>query len=114
MILWIDAHLSPSLAPWLSQTFAEVEAFSARWLGFQEATDLEIFMAAREAGAVVMSKDSDFVSLLDQHGPPPQVIWVTCGNTSNARMREILQAVFPTVLALLEGGEQLVEISDSA
>jgi predicted nuclease of predicted toxin-antitoxin system len=53
MILWIDAQLSPSLAPWLSTTFTEIEAFSVRWLGFQEATDIEIFMAAREAGAVV-------------------------------------------------------------
>jgi predicted nuclease of predicted toxin-antitoxin system len=37
-----------------------------------------------------MTKDSDFVALLDRFGPPPQVIWITCGNTSNARLKEIL------------------------
>jgi predicted nuclease of predicted toxin-antitoxin system len=36
-----------------------------------------------------MTKDGDFVDLLDQHGAPPQVILVTCGNTSNARLRQI-------------------------
>ena len=37
-----------------------------------------------------MTKDSDFVLLLDKLGAPPQVIWVTCGNTSNARLKEVL------------------------
>lgn len=32
-----------------------------------------------------MSKDSDFLNLLDRHGPPLKIIWVTCGNTSNRR-----------------------------
>lgn len=33
-----------------------------------------------------MTKDSDFVSLLDSAGAPPRVMWVMCGNTSNARL----------------------------
>ena len=113
MILWIDAQLSPALAPWLSQRFA-VQAFSAEHLGFRNATDREIFRAARDAGAVVMTKDSDFVELLEQHGPPPQVLWVTLGNTSNARMRQVLERTFERAVSLIEGGEPLVEIRDEA
>jgi predicted nuclease of predicted toxin-antitoxin system len=45
--------------------------------------------------------------------PPSQVIWVTSGNTSNARLKEILTAVFPKAIDLLEAGEALVEISVS-
>jgi predicted nuclease of predicted toxin-antitoxin system len=82
-------------------------------LGLREAKDLIIFHAAREAGAVIMSKDSDFVLLLERFGPPPQVLWVTCGNTSNARMREILLKSFPEARTRLEQGEPLVEISDA-
>jgi len=111
MIIWIDAQLSPALAPWIKNNLG-VEAFSARWLGLQYATDEEIFDAARKANAVVMSKDSDFVELLNLHGPPPKVIWVTCGNTSNARMREILSRTLRSALDLLQAGEQLVEITD--
>jgi predicted nuclease of predicted toxin-antitoxin system len=58
-----------------------------------------------------MTKDSDFVLLLDTLGAPPQVIWVTCGNTSNARLKEILMNTLSKALALLESGEELVEIN---
>jgi predicted nuclease of predicted toxin-antitoxin system len=51
VILWIDAQLSPALAPWLSERFG-VQAFSAKYLGHRDAEDAEIFRAAREAGAV--------------------------------------------------------------
>lgn len=58
-----------------------------------------------------MTKDSDFVLLLDKLGAPPQVIWVTCGNTSNARLKELLTHTLPKALELLNFGEKLVEIS---
>lgn len=113
MILWIDAQLSPSLAPWISEQFPNVQAFSARYLGLRDATDRQIFDAAREVSAIVMTKDHDFVQLLDQYGPPPQVLWITCGNTSNARMRQILTHSLNPALKLLSLGERLVEISDA-
>jgi predicted nuclease of predicted toxin-antitoxin system len=104
--------LSPALAPWLNDTFG-VTAHAVRDLGLQDAKDLPIFHAAREAGAAIMSKDSDFVLLLERFGPPPQILWVTCGNTSNARLREILLKGFPEAKARLEQDEPLVEISDA-
>jgi predicted nuclease of predicted toxin-antitoxin system len=58
-----------------------------------------------------MTKDSDFVLLLDRLGSPPQVIWVRCGNTSNARLKEILTSTLPKALELLNAGERLVEIN---
>jgi predicted nuclease of predicted toxin-antitoxin system len=112
VILWIDAQLSPALARWLSDTFG-VTAQAVRDLGLRNAKDLPIFHAAREAGAVIMRKDSDFVLLLERFGPPPQMLWVTCGNTSNARLRQILLKSFPEARARLEQGEPLVEISDA-
>lgn len=59
-----------------------------------------------------MTKDNDFVTLLQRHGPPPQVIWLTCGNTSNARLQTLLLAALPQALALLAADERLVEIRD--
>ena len=112
MKLWIDAQLSPTLARWLSEQYA-IEASPVRDLGLRDATDEAIFGAARDARAVVMTKDRDFVQLLDRAGPPPQVVWVTCGNTSNARMREILHRNFSDALSLLRAGEPLVEVTDA-
>lgn len=111
MIAWVDAQLAPALAPWLTKTFG-IEAFSARFLGLQGAKDLEIFSAARSAGAVVVTKDRDFVLLVERLGPPPQVVWLTCGNTANERLRQVLVDSFPTAMALLRRGETIVEISD--
>jgi predicted nuclease of predicted toxin-antitoxin system len=111
VIIWVDAQLSPALAPWLSQEFG-VEAISARRLGMVKAKDPEIFQAAREAKAVVFTKDADFTFLLERFGAPPQVLWVRCGNTSNAYLRGVLTATLPEALRLLEAGEALVEITD--
>jgi predicted nuclease of predicted toxin-antitoxin system len=79
MRIWIDAQMSPAIAAWISSNYA-VSAVAIRDLGLRDADDKEIFHAARQEKAVVMTKDSDFVLLLDKLGPPPQVIWVTCSN----------------------------------
>ena len=109
MLIWIDAQLSPSLAPWLRHAFG-VQAFPLRELGLRDAEDLVIFTAARGVSAVVLTKDADFVYLLARHGPPPQVLWLTWGNTSNAALERILVAAWPRAIAMLVAGEPLVEI----
>lgn len=111
MIIWLDAHLPPSAAAWITVTFG-IETHAVRDLGLRNAKDPPIFQAARAAGAVVMTKDSDFVEMLQRLGPPPKVLWVTCGNTSNARLREILSRDLPAAITRLEGGENMVEIGD--
>jgi predicted nuclease of predicted toxin-antitoxin system len=104
VIIWIDAQLSPALARWIGETFG-IEAQAVRVLGLRNAKDPAIFKAAREAGVVVTSKDEDFRALAERLGPLPQVLWVTCRNTSNARLREILTKKLPTVIASLQRGE---------
>jgi len=84
-----------------------------REFGLHRAKDPPIYQAARDAEAVVMTKDSDFLVLLDRFGPPPQILWITCGNTSNARLKEVLKASLPRAIDLLRRGERLVEISDT-
>ena len=112
MKIWVEAQLSPAIAAWINRSFVDIEAESVRALGLQDATDHEIFEAAQKADAVVMSKDNDFIQLIEQRGAPPKLIWVTCGNTSNARMREILTTTLLKAKELLESGENVVEISN--
>ena len=59
-----------------------------------------------------MTKDSDFLILLDEIGPPPQILWINCGNTSNKFLKEILKQILPDALNLLKQGEPVVEIRD--
>src|SRR5438270_12533189 len=109
MIIWIDAQLSPAIAAWVTANFA-LSAHAVRDLGLREAADRAIFLAARGASVVVMTKDSGFVRLLEDLGPPPQIIWLTCGNTSNARLKQILTRALPQAIIFLESVEPLVEI----
>ena len=67
MRLWLDAQLPPELCRWLQSEF-NVEAEAVRDLGLRDAEDLEIFQAARDAEAVLMSKDADFADLVRAHG----------------------------------------------
>jgi predicted nuclease of predicted toxin-antitoxin system len=110
--IWLDAHFAPALASWMQRKFELDEArplqADAELLGLR---DQAIFELARAANAVVMTKDRDFVDLVERLGPPPQVLWVTCGNTSNVEMRKVLAAAGPAALALLRGGDPLVEVS---
>lgn len=96
----------------MSETF-ETEVRSVRDLGLRDAMDSQIFQAARAAGAIVMSKDSDFVELVERLGIPPQVLWITCGNTTNSRLKQILGKCFSQALMLLQNGEPIVEINDA-
>ena len=59
MRIWLDAQLPPGICSWLEKEF-DVQAEAVRDLGLRDAKDPEIFAAARERGAVVMSKDADF------------------------------------------------------
>ena len=107
MIVWVDAQLSPAIAPWIAERF-HIEAYALRDLGLRDARDHAIYFAARRANAIILTKDVDFVHLLGQFGPPPCVLWLRCGNTSNERLFHILT----TALALLKSNEVLVELVD--
>ncbi|MEL6438222.1 MAG: DUF5615 family PIN-like protein [Cyanobacteria bacterium J06621_8] len=109
--IWIDAHLSPAIATWINNTFEDISALALRDVGLRDAEDLEIFEAAKVQKVILMTKDSDFVDLVQRKNAPPKIIWLTCGNTSNAKLKEILTATLLDALELLNNDEMLVEIA---
>jgi predicted nuclease of predicted toxin-antitoxin system len=110
-MIWIDAHLSPAISTWITSNLG-ISALALRDIGLRDAEDTEIFEAAKSQGIIFMTKDSDFVDLVNRFGQPPQIILLTCGNTSNDRLKQILQSKLLEALALLNSGESLVEISE--
>ena len=108
--VWIDAQLSPALAAWIDGELG-VAARSVSRLGLRDAADAEIFRAARAADAGVLTKDADFVRLLAAHGPPPHVVLLTFGNTTNAHTRSVLRGALSAALSMIDAGEALVEIA---
>jgi len=109
--VWVDAQLPPALARWL-RDLGESQSIHVEDLGLLRAEDPEIFEKARQAEAVVITKDSDFVQIQERRGPPPRLIWVTCGNRSNPDLKDLIVRSWPRVKDLLAAGEVLVEINE--
>ncbi|MBF2055990.1 MAG: DUF5615 family PIN-like protein [Cyanobacterium sp. T60_A2020_053] len=111
MKFWIDAQLPPQLADWLKETFL-VEAFSLRDLGLRDAEDREIFEKAKSEEVIIITKDRDFLELINRFNSPPQILWVTCGNVTNRSLKIIFAETFVSALELFKQGEKIVEIGD--
>jgi predicted nuclease of predicted toxin-antitoxin system len=111
-MIWLDAHLSPALATWLTEEIKQ-PAVHLRTLGLRHAKDKEIFAAARQANVVLITKDVDFVEMVLRLGSPPAIIWLTCGNTSNDALRVLLKTTITHAMKLVGNGECLVEITDA-
>jgi predicted nuclease of predicted toxin-antitoxin system len=111
MIVWLDAQLPPKLAPWLRNDLG-LDAVALRDLSLRDADDGEIFATAKAARVVLISKDSDFIDLVQRLGPPPQIVWLTCGNVTNARLKIVFARAWPSVATLLAAGEAIVELGD--
>lgn len=83
------------------------EALHVKPLGLAEATDREIWTEARALGAIMVSKDTDFVSLAGWGG---RLVRLRIGNCSNTELFAIVRAAWPDVIARLDEGETLVNV----
>ena len=78
--------------------------------GLATASDDAILAYAAKIGAVIVTKDEDFVvRRVLQEGPA--VVWVRIGNTRRAELLRRLEADFGAVVAALERGETVVELA---
>ena len=100
-VIWLDNHLSPALAERISKEFGEPCA---------QVRDLGLARAARRSASVLVTKDRDFADLVTRLGPPPAIVLLSCGNTSNAYLRTVLRDQLAAALTLARDGEPLVEI----
>ena len=110
MKFWLDANLDPALAVWLGSRFG-VFANHIRELTLQRLSDRELFEAARRLNiTVIATKDADFIELVNQLGPPPQILRLDCGNVATLPMRALLDRAFPAALEKLRAGDAWVQI----
>ena len=92
--LWLDMQLSPKLAIWIESNFS-IKTISSYNLFINDEKDEVIFIKAKEKGNVILlSKDQDFLGILDRLKSPPKLIWLTMGNCPNKKMKLILEENF--------------------
>lgn len=104
----VDAQLPPALARWLTARGHQAEHVFD--LGRDAATDKWIWSHAAAVGAVIVTKDEDFVVLRTLDAGGPTVVWVRLGNTTNRQLFESLEPVWPAVVQALAQAEKLVEV----
>lgn len=101
----VDAQLPPALCGWLRERGHEaVHVFEIDMTG---ASDAAIAARAEADGAILVSKDEDFVALRlpDRYA----LLWLRCGNTTTKALIVWLDARWGRIEALLTHGERLIE-----
>jgi len=106
----IDAQLPPALARQL--VASGHEAVHVSEIGLLTARDRDIWSHAAATGAVLITKDEDFVTMRALNNSGAAVVWVRLGNTTRRALLGRFAEVFPTILAALERGDTILEISD--
>jgi predicted nuclease of predicted toxin-antitoxin system len=76
-------------------------------------SDRKIWERASATGAVLITKDEDFVTMraLSRQGGPP-IVWLRIGNTSRRAIIALFDAVLPEILAAIERGETVIQIPE--
>jgi len=104
----LDEHLPVALASVIEQLGHE--AMHVKTLGLLSARDGDIWALAKEAGATVISKDSDFLALAQRDGRTAGLVHLNLGNISNRDLFVALRAAWPDLTARLRLGDSVVEL----
>ncbi|APB33935.1 hypothetical protein GlitD10_1611 [Gloeomargarita lithophora Alchichica-D10] len=54
--IWVDAHLSPAIAVWITETFS-ITALPLQHIGLRDAEDTRIFAEAKTQGVIIVVSD---------------------------------------------------------
>ncbi len=103
----VDAQLPPVLAPWLRRR--GYDAVHVADVGLRDSDDIDVRRHAEAHGAIVVTKDKDFVAS-PLIGTPPSILWVRTGNAPTRVIIERFEEAWGQVEAYLAQGFAVVEI----
>ena len=107
MRVLIDANLPPALATWIREHGADADHVFK--LGLERASDVELWDLAKANGAVLISKDEDFLMLKLADPGGPRFVWIRFGNTTRRHVLARVEQSWQAILASLEN-EHVVEV----
>ena len=105
----VDAQLPPALARWFVAQGHEAEHVGDK--GMQAASDTAIWDYALASAAAIVTKDEDFAQRKVLTAAGPVVVWIRLPNTRRRELLAWFETILPDVLAALERGETLVEVT---
>jgi predicted nuclease of predicted toxin-antitoxin system len=108
MKLLLDQNLSFKLCRQLSDLFPGPT--QVRLVGLDRADDRTVWDFAKANGYALVSLDADFADLAALLGPPPQMIWLRCGNAPTNTIERLLRTHSQAIAALEHGSVACLEI----
>ena len=96
MKLLFDEHLSYKLISKLSDIFPDSKHVND--LNLQSESDLKIWEYAKNNEFVIVSKDSDFMDIVNIKGYPPYLVWIRSGNV---RVKDIERTIRNNAVKIL-------------
>jgi predicted nuclease of predicted toxin-antitoxin system len=109
MKLLLDANISWKLINMLKPVFGECAHVDLIGIAVP-AEDIDIWNYALNNGHIIITKDNDFVDLLEIKGFPPKIVLLKTGNNSNKALVELLVNMKPMIEDLENNNYGLLEI----
>jgi predicted nuclease of predicted toxin-antitoxin system len=109
MKLLLDANISWKLTGPLSEIFRACSHVDKIGISVP-AQDINIWTYAKENDYIIVTKDSDFVDLLEVKGFPPKIVLLKTGNNSSKAIMELLVTAKESIRDLSENDYGLLEI----
>jgi predicted nuclease of predicted toxin-antitoxin system len=109
MKLLLDANISWKLANILEPIFGECVHADLIGIGVP-AKDIDIWNYALSKGYIIITKDNDFIDLLEIKGFPPKIVLLKTGNNSSKELAELLKNAKPMIEDLENNNYGLLEI----
>ena len=109
MKILLDANISYKLTNILTPIFGECTHVD--FIGLDvPVDDINIWNYALDNGFVIITKDTDFVDLIDLKGFPPKVVLLKTGNNSSKALAELLINAKQNIVELENSNLGLLEI----
>jgi len=109
MNVLLDANISWKLTNKLKPIFGECAHVDSIGLDVP-ANDIDIWNYARENNFIIITKDNDFLDLLELKGFPPKIVLLRTGNNSSHGLLELLINKKPMIEDFLNSDFGLLEI----
>jgi predicted nuclease of predicted toxin-antitoxin system len=109
MKILLDANISWKLIDVLKPAFGECAHVDLIGINVP-AKDIDIWNYALNNGYIIITKDNDFVDLLEMKGFPPKIVLLKTGNNSSKALSELLINVKPMIEDLESNNYGLLEI----
>lgn len=104
----VDNQLPTALARFLSANGHRAQHVLDVTLN--EADDRPIWDFAKTHGLIVISKDEDFVHLLQRPDETGRLLWVRMGNCRNESLLAAFESALPKIEQSFTAGQRLVEL----